>query len=260
MAALAFVPPVVFAVGYALYQKAFSEEDQMKHSITAGILWDRTKAIVAPAEHPVLDGVEILGVRDDDSFFHLERNKTTRRFFKFWKESHQEGPFQDDMETVLKALGPPEGVIRCEIRFFYKEGVDEVDRQHYEATYCWQKGQSPRLLAFPVYSKSKTEEAGGVVFVQKVIYASLSKPDGKNELVVTNLIARLAGPRGNFYQDVPEHTRPTVNLSLAFMEQQRQGYRYLKLVDTLGLTYRYDLEETFIAQWPTDGPHHIWVG
>ena len=267
-AALAFVPPVVIAVGFALYQGVFSEDDRIKHSIVAGILWERTKNLFEPDHPDMLDRLELLGVRDDDSFFHED---VTAHFLKYWQKHHESLPFREDTETFLKRMKIPdfESIMRCEIRFSFNEGLDIVDRKHYEATYTWARNQPAHLLAFPVYEKTKND---GIVFTQKVLYASLSRGDPRAitnlprseapkaaETVVTESILCLAGPRGNFYQDVAAAHRPVVNFALAFWDEKFNGLRYLKLVDTLGLTYVYDLERDLIAQWPVDGPEHLWM-
>ena len=249
------------AVGYALYQGVFSEDDRIKHEIVAGILWERTKNLFEPNHPKTLDRLELLGVRDDDSFFHED---VTARFLKYWQKHHEGLPFRQDTETFLKRMEIPDfdSIMRCEILFFFNEGLDVVDRKRYEATYTWVRDEPAHLLAFPVYEKTKNEEVG-IVFTQKVLYASLSKEDPRTantaETVVTESILRIAGPRGNFYQDVAATHRPVVNFALAFWDKKFNGLRYLKLVDSLGLTYVYDLEMDLIAEWPADGPAHLWV-
>lgn len=247
-AAFAFVPPAMMALAYAAYQKVFSEEDRIKHTLLAGIAWQRVKQ--AFGTRRILESVEVKGLRDDDTFFAVD---ATDLFMRFWKEKHAEKPFREAIETVLEALQVTREVIRCEIRFSYWHGLDEVDQKPYEATYLWCEGDPPRLLAFPVYPEDKTDVVG-VVLLQKVLAASLEDDTGRPEKVVTDTILRLAGPRGNFYQDVPEIHRPEVNWSLTFWEEP---YCYLKLVDSFGLTYRYDLRTEFVAKWPTDAVAHL---
>ena len=260
MAAIAFVPPLMAALGYALYEKTFSEEARITYGIGAAILWDRAKALLASKPHPVLDGIEIMGVCDDDSFFHYQKKEITERFLKYWRKHHNELPFRADLDTFLEHMKLPklESALHCEVHFFFKEGIDEIDRTHHEATYYWVRGQQPSMVAFPVYEHTKAEETGCICFVQKIIYATLSKEDPeKEEKPVTNVIKRIAGPRGNFYQDVPEVHRPRVNLALTFWNERFDGFRYLNLIDTLGLTYRYDLENYTVAQWPVDAQAHV---
>lgn len=262
MAFLAFLPPMVAAMGYALYEGAFSEEDRLAHSIGAGVLWERTKALVTRSEHPVLDGVEILGMRDDDSFFHCQRKETTERFLHYWSKHHNELAFREDLGTFLRRMKMVDlkSVLRCEVRFFFKEGIDTTDYTHHEATYYWIKHEAPSMMAFPVYEQSKAEETGGICFVQKIICGALVRNlTDSTELSVTDTIKRIAGPRGNFYQDVPKLHRPSVNLALAFWNERSDGFRYLKLIDTLGLTYVYDLEHYTVAKWPTDAQQHIFI-
>lgn len=244
----------------ALYEKTFSEEARLTHAIGAAILWDGVKSLLAPKPHPVLDGIEIMGVCDDDSFFHYQRENLTRRFLHYWRTTHNELPFREDLETFLRnlKLSKFESALRCEIHFFFKEGVDEVDRTHHEATYYWVRDQQPSLMAFPVYEHTKIDETGGICFTQKIIYATLSKDDPEvNEKPVTNVIKRIAGPRGNFYQDVSAIQRPRVNLALTFWNERSEGFRYLKLTDTWGQTCCYDLESYTEAQWPTDALEHL---
>lgn len=260
MAALAFVPPLLAAFGYALYEKTFSEEARITHGIGAGILWDHAKSLLASKPHPVLDGIEIMGVCDDDSFFHYQKKEITEQFLKYWRKHHNELPFREDLDTFLghmRTAAPKlESALRCEIHFFFKEGIDEIDRTHHQATYYWARGQQPSMMAFPVYDHTKAEETGGICLVQKIICATLSKEDSE-EKSVTNVIKRIAGPRGNFYQDVPEVHRPQTNLALTFWNERSDGFRYLKLTDTWGLTCVYDLDNYTMAQWPTDAQEHL---
>ena len=255
-AALVFVPPLVAAIGYALYEKVFSEEDRITHSIGASILWDRTASFLAPKPHPIFDRIEIMGVRDDDSFFHYQKKEITNRFLKYWRKYHNELPFREDLDTFLEHMKLPEfeTILRCDIHLFFKEGIDDVDWTHHEATYYWVRDQQPSMMAFPVYDISK-ENSDEICFVQKIICATIST--GKDEKNVTDTIKRIAGPHGNFYQDVPEIHRPKVNLALAFWNERSDGFRYLNLTDTLGLTYCYDLENYIEAQWPTDAHAHM---
>lgn len=245
-AAVAFVPPVLGALAYALYERAFSHEARIRHSIAAGVLWQRTWAALAGRPSDGLRRVQLVGMRDDDTFFHHD---CTQAFQRYWSEQHDNGAFRDDTETLMRAMGMPCSAVQAHLRFRFRE---PDDTRAYEATYQWQQGQAPRLMAFPVYPQTKLDQTGGILFTQKLVYAAL-EPDKD----VTELVRALAGPRGNFYQDVPASHRPTVNVSFALLEYRRQGYRFLKLVDTLGLTYRYDLEREFEICWPRDAPEHL---
>ena len=264
------------AAALGTYWTQTTAEQRELHRLKGQIAWERASRLFQPERHPLVQGVELslyyrCPRRRQSEALTLDDRGTLRTFIRLLEEQDRGQLVDWSFEHLLGRFGdaiPPYTVLhRGELRIRFR---DRLDHQFVVVF------SDRDRITFPLYGSGDDNAEPRFGFRRTILQAWL-KSQGAAEgaegaegesrslpswLDVTSIVLEHAGPRCDFYRSAPGGAGRTATGDLARMFVDVSGtrggaYRYLDLIDTFGLSYRYDLVNDVFIDWPHDGRDHL---
>lgn len=238
----------------------WSTTPQQRELISLGmsIYYDRIKHILGPEEDPLIVNVDIT------LFYRNKKGKSeaatlenaTREFIRLFKDKKtlceynfeklirsrdgKNKPYFSNVPDYSLLLN---GEIIIRYRHFPStENIYAVSFTH------------PQSIVFPLYSNT-SRETPKLCFHRKIVQAYIGKkktpPDYQQDIDISKTIIEFSGPNSDFYRHI---NLPPTPITRMLMTSVWDDGRYLKLTDSFGIHYIYDLKKTDVIQWPHDSP------